>query len=198
MRPRAASGFPVYARAGPCFFAPIMPPKSSAFCQHCQRDTLHEQQTEELSHILHLLISLFLCGLWLPIWILMALGQSNRNARAPWVCQACGSVWFDPDAEAVAEARRERRRQQLRQAGRLAARGSLSASKATANAVTSLTAAGVEGGIRLARAAPKLPGSIDRGLRRAAGEGNTILHYFFRLLTVAVLCAAIAALVAAA
>lgn len=37
------------------------------------------------NHILHLLITLFLFGLWLPVWILMAFSPG------PWLCTTCGS-----------------------------------------------------------------------------------------------------------
>jgi hypothetical protein len=37
------------------------------------------------NHVLHLLITLLLCGFWLPVWILLALG-------ATYNCQKCGTV----------------------------------------------------------------------------------------------------------
>lgn len=58
--------------------------RTSAFCQQCNRNTLHE--ADPVNHVLHFLISFFLCGLWIPVWILLALKQSGGSGR----CTMCG------------------------------------------------------------------------------------------------------------
>lgn len=45
---------------------------------------LFEQQGA--NHILHLLITLFLCGLWIPVWIL----HSINTESSPYHCLSCG------------------------------------------------------------------------------------------------------------
>jgi hypothetical protein len=40
-----------------------------------------------MSHLGHALVSLFLCGLWIPVWILAA----ASNASEPYRCSQCGS-----------------------------------------------------------------------------------------------------------
>jgi len=51
-------------------------------CPYCQRHTIF--QREAINHILHLIVSLFLCFLWVPVWILLTL------TRGHWRCSLCG------------------------------------------------------------------------------------------------------------
>jgi len=51
-------------------------------CPVCRQPTAHTRK--EVNHILHLLISFLLCGLWIPVWILLSL------VRDRWQCQQCG------------------------------------------------------------------------------------------------------------
>jgi hypothetical protein len=45
---------------------------------------------QRVNHVLHLLASLFLCGLWIPVWILNTLsGGEKRNALA---VDGCGNM----------------------------------------------------------------------------------------------------------
>jgi hypothetical protein len=39
------------------------------------------------NHLLHLLISVFMCGFWLPIWLILAACYSE-----PYRCTRCGQV----------------------------------------------------------------------------------------------------------
>ncbi len=55
-----------------------------AQCNHCQRRTPHESTTT--NHVLHLLATVFLCGMWLPVWLLMAASNDCDGA----VCTRCG------------------------------------------------------------------------------------------------------------
>ena len=56
---------------------------ASYFCPRCQQMKLYTQQT--MSHTPHILATVFLCGLWLPVWILMAAADNQA-----WRCSFCG------------------------------------------------------------------------------------------------------------
>jgi ribosomal protein L37AE/L43A len=60
-------------------------------CHTCRRATMHVRNEADVNHVLHLLASVFLCGLWLPVWFLIALHHS-LTAGAVWRCQNCGST----------------------------------------------------------------------------------------------------------
>lgn len=57
--------------------------QASFFCPHCQTRRLFTAHT--MNHVPHILASVFLCGLWLPVWILMAM-TDNPNYH----CSQCG------------------------------------------------------------------------------------------------------------
>ncbi len=56
--------------------------QTSKFCGRCKKHTLHARPGT--NHLAHALITLFLCGFWLPIWILASLKIGG------WKCQTCG------------------------------------------------------------------------------------------------------------
>jgi hypothetical protein len=58
--------------------------QASFHCAQCRQPRLFQQ--EQPNHVAHLLASVFLCGLWLPIWALIA-AQAGNN---PWRCAMCG------------------------------------------------------------------------------------------------------------
>lgn len=73
------------------------------FCRNCEKDTLHELDPDSVNHILNLLITVFLCGIWLPFWIILALTAPRRK----WRCLICGqAVDEDTAADRVARAKR--------------------------------------------------------------------------------------------
>lgn len=45
---------------------------------------------QRVNHILHLLISVLLCGLWLPVWLILGLSSGER--RTVITVDACGNV----------------------------------------------------------------------------------------------------------
>lgn len=57
-----------------------------AFCTHCNKPTLHVSHEDDVPHVLHAIATLFLCGLWLPIWIIHSLTAKVE----PWRCSQCG------------------------------------------------------------------------------------------------------------
>jgi hypothetical protein len=58
--------------------------EGSDYCEHCDRDVIVRQ--EQPNHVLHLLLSLFCCGWWVFVWILLTLSASSN----PWRCSRCG------------------------------------------------------------------------------------------------------------
>ena len=58
--------------------------ETGGFCPQCQRPALVRRPTP--NHVLHLLITLLLCGLWLPVWALLSIQIGG------WRCASCGSA----------------------------------------------------------------------------------------------------------
>lgn len=52
-------------------------------CTRCAQETQHLKPST--SHVLHLLLSLITLGIWLPIWLLVALSNSSQGQ-----CTKCG------------------------------------------------------------------------------------------------------------
>lgn len=52
-------------------------------CASCARPTLHVQKTP--NHVLHLLLSVFTLGVWVPVWIIVSLTKQKPR------CTICGS-----------------------------------------------------------------------------------------------------------
>jgi hypothetical protein len=57
--------------------------QTQKFCKICNGYELHARPAT--NHLLHLLITIFLCGFWIPIWILSSLKFGG------WRCQKCGT-----------------------------------------------------------------------------------------------------------
>lgn len=55
------------------------------YCPRCEASRLAARP--QPNHILHLLITLFAVGLWLPVWIAL----TWRARMGAWRCQACGA-----------------------------------------------------------------------------------------------------------
>jgi hypothetical protein len=58
--------------------------QTSQYCPTCRQITLHARSGT--NHVLHLLLTLFLCGFWLPVWILCSVKIGG------WRCQTCGDT----------------------------------------------------------------------------------------------------------
>jgi len=52
------------------------------YCASCNRNTLHQRRTA--NHLAHGIVTLFLCGLWIPVWFIAAMSKGNYR------CQTCG------------------------------------------------------------------------------------------------------------
>ena len=57
--------------------------QASFYCRQCQQMKLFQQ--EQMNHTPHLLFSIFLCGLYLPVWAIIA-----ATYNPPWLCSFCG------------------------------------------------------------------------------------------------------------
>lgn len=56
-------------------------------CPVCRRSTVHSSQVRVVNHVTYALITIFLCGLALPIWIIATLRAGPIH---PWRCVECG------------------------------------------------------------------------------------------------------------
>lgn len=57
--------------------------KTSGFCKDCGKNAVLYRKSA--NHILHLLLSVFTLGVWLPIWFLISFQFGG------WRCVNCGS-----------------------------------------------------------------------------------------------------------
>jgi hypothetical protein len=57
--------------------------KTGRYCKHCKSKVPAERKAT--NHVLHLLISVFTAGLWLPLWFACSLKIGG------WRCVKCGS-----------------------------------------------------------------------------------------------------------
>jgi hypothetical protein len=60
------------------------------FCRQCQKPSRFIRTVETPNHILHFLIALISCGLWIPFWMVIA----AYNKTSGWYCSQCG--WVHP------------------------------------------------------------------------------------------------------
>lgn len=58
---------------------------TSMYCPSCEARTAHHKAG--CNHLVHALVTLFLLGLWLPIWILAGLNAGMSR----WSCNRCGT-----------------------------------------------------------------------------------------------------------
>ena len=74
--------------------------QTMGFCATCNHQTLHIVQEDRCNHILHLLLSVFTIGFWIPVWILVAL-SSGSEAPSCTVCGAKGKAASNGSATAL-------------------------------------------------------------------------------------------------
>lgn len=58
--------------------------ETSGFCAYCQRPVLGRK--EGVNHVLHAIISIFSCGLWVIPWAIIAM----TTGYAEYACPTCG------------------------------------------------------------------------------------------------------------
>jgi hypothetical protein len=59
-------------------------------CTACGKSAMFIRDVEECNHLVHAFATLFLCGLWLPVW---ALDAARNRPCGPWLCSQCGRPW---------------------------------------------------------------------------------------------------------
>lgn len=84
------------------------------YCYDCRRNVVATRDTP--NHVLHLLITLFACGFWAPIWLILTM-----TAPAGWTCGRCGAICNQPrqardERDEEGEEEDDRRRRPRRQA----------------------------------------------------------------------------------
>lgn len=57
---------------------------ASKYCVNCDCRTVHEKNN--VSHVLHLILSLVTFGLWVIVWVFVVV----QNSSVPWICRDCG------------------------------------------------------------------------------------------------------------
>ncbi len=57
------------------------------YCQYCKQKRPFDK--EGVSHILHLLLTIFTCGLWIIMWIFIVIMNELANYR----CRECGTKY---------------------------------------------------------------------------------------------------------
>ena len=57
---------------------------SQQFCKTCGKLTLHTRPGT--NNLVHALVTLFLCGLWLPVWIVVGIVNASHRPH----CTQCG------------------------------------------------------------------------------------------------------------
>ena len=63
-----------------------MPEVCRMYCDYCRR--YRKAERPACNHLAHALVSLFLCGLWIPVWLLAYAMQTSK----PFRCTHCGEV----------------------------------------------------------------------------------------------------------
>ena len=78
--------------------------ESGAYCSHCETMRLFRASVPKCNHLVHAIVTLFLCGLWIPVWAIAAFDAENRRQRVRAICSVCGLPWTPPAQPAPVEA----------------------------------------------------------------------------------------------
>jgi len=64
-----------------------------AFCTICNKNVKAETHIKDVTGTLggHILLSLLTVGLWIPIWIVLALNFENGGGLSEYTCSTCGN-----------------------------------------------------------------------------------------------------------
>ncbi len=130
-------------------------------CPQCRQITLFQRIVTEPNHVLHLLLCLVCCLAWMPVWLLITILHSIENAA--FLCSRCGQAAGQRTAEQLAFSNAHLAiAQDVRRAERSESRE------------------------RMVESLRRLPGTVDRQLKRMVGEENEILHGFVRIVAVCI------------
>jgi hypothetical protein len=62
-----------------------------AYCKICGENVKAEAQIKETNHILHLILSILTGGIWLVIWLLIAVSSNGEKNIKNYSCTKCGN-----------------------------------------------------------------------------------------------------------
>lgn len=80
---------------------------TQCFCRQCGKPTLHVCPIYPFDHTPHILLTVFCCLWWLPIYLLLYV---SHRPRGEWRCSVCGNSPTDWTAEDYAQARESAQR----------------------------------------------------------------------------------------
>ena len=67
------------------------------FCQNCNRETVHQRNTKEMSWVIHILLAILTAGLWLVVWLFLFVYHGlTKPIAVKWVCADCGGKGASP------------------------------------------------------------------------------------------------------
>lgn len=135
---------------------------------------MHHRTVNEPNHVAHLLATVFCCLIWLPFWLLLTILNSLEHPR--WFCSQCGHAAGELTPEQAHTAHLASQHAKEQQAVHRAERK---------NAMDDRMGRWADGIMEFyantGAEIPRVPGRIDALLKASAGEGNEILHWFFRV-----------------
>lgn len=151
--------------------------QTQSYCVRCKKYTLHTRSPVDVPHIFHLLMTVFLCGLWFPVWILHIIITALAEEE-PYRCTQCGQADGETEADRKAVLAAQRRVKADRDAGAFSeiiahAQARLIGFGAFCMGVASVTGRGIRRVIKWA----------DGRLYAASGD-DAFFHGFLRCLTV--------------
>lgn len=56
------------------------------YCNICKRRTMHYRNNKEMSWLMHLFLTLITAGMWLIVWVIIALWHILTKPIGGWVC----------------------------------------------------------------------------------------------------------------
>lgn len=160
------------------------------FCRHCNRYSLHVVSEQDFEHLPHLIMMLFCCGFWFPIWFLCWLLDDLLNPPK-WRCSVCGQdpgVFTPQDIQLLHQ-------QRVQQSGQAAAATAERREARNRRIVAAM--GGLAVALRWLAAAPgRFVVWYDGVLNRMFGEEYRLLYRFAQIMTAALFALAVLGLIA--
>lgn len=62
------------------------------YCPNCNKNTICNQNSKEISWVMHLVLTIFTAGFWLLFFFIMAFFHMLNKpiSQQPWICSECG------------------------------------------------------------------------------------------------------------
>lgn len=65
--------------------------QSLAFCQNCNKKTMHYRETKQMSWVVHLILAIITAGLWLVVWAFIMIWHIfTKPIGGKKTCSQCG------------------------------------------------------------------------------------------------------------